>query len=130
MKENQQEEIDLGLVFRKIGEAFQKILVWFYQGTQFLLRNWIIILVLIVAGGSWVEGPAAQAPSASAAHAIPVTRVMDSELSIDTFQFASTSSKISCVGKSIPRQGKREVMVEPGVLESWESDHVGTSTTM
>lgn len=52
MKENQQEEIDLGLVFRKIGDAFRQVLVWFYQGTQFLLRNWIIILILVVGGAA------------------------------------------------------------------------------
>lgn len=44
------DEIDLGLVFRKIGDLWRSFLVWIFNCIQFVLRNWIILLVLIGLG--------------------------------------------------------------------------------
>jgi hypothetical protein len=50
MTQNNNEEIDLGLVFKKIGDFYRTFLVRLYRGFHFVLRNWIVFLLLIVAG--------------------------------------------------------------------------------
>lgn len=49
-KQHVNDEIDLGLVFRKIGDLWRGILVWIFNCIQFVIRNWIILLVLIGLG--------------------------------------------------------------------------------
>lgn len=50
MGQQSNDEIDLGLVFRKIQEWYRAFLVALYNGFRFLVKNWLIILILIVAG--------------------------------------------------------------------------------
>ncbi|MCH2489904.1 MAG: hypothetical protein MK211_07125 [Flavobacteriales bacterium] len=54
------DEIDLGLVFKKIGEQYRKFLLWLFHWFQFVLKHWIIILLIIilgaVAGYYWQKG--------------------------------------------------------------------------
>jgi hypothetical protein len=50
-QQNSSEEIDLGTIFDKVRDGYHGLLISFYRGVQFLLRNWIIIVVLILAGG-------------------------------------------------------------------------------
>lgn len=49
-KQSTNDEIDLGLVFKKIGEAWRWFLVRLYHSIQFLKRNWIVLFVLIALG--------------------------------------------------------------------------------
>lgn len=50
MTQNNNEEIDLGLIFTKIGDFYRAFLIWLYNSFHFILRNWIIFLVIIVSG--------------------------------------------------------------------------------
>lgn len=48
---NSSEEIDLDTIFGKVRDGYHGLLISFYRGVQFLLRNWILIAGLIIAGG-------------------------------------------------------------------------------
>jgi hypothetical protein len=50
MEQNSNDEIDLGLVYRKIGGLYKSLLIGFYKSIQFVSKNWLIFLSLIVAG--------------------------------------------------------------------------------
>lgn len=50
MEENNSEEIDLGFVIKKIGDSYRNLLVRLYRVSQFLIKNWIVLLILIIAG--------------------------------------------------------------------------------
>lgn len=50
MIEKHNDEIDLGLIFRKIKEAYNNLLVAGYNTVQFAKRFWIVLLVLIIGG--------------------------------------------------------------------------------
>jgi hypothetical protein len=50
MTQNSNDEIDLGLVYRKIGGLYKDFLVRFYKAIQFVFRNWLVFLILIVVG--------------------------------------------------------------------------------
>lgn len=50
-KQYTNDEIDLGLVFRKIGEAWNGFLIWIFNCIQFAKRNWVLLLILAVVGG-------------------------------------------------------------------------------
>ncbi|MCP4970414.1 MAG: hypothetical protein GY932_07470 [Arcobacter sp.] len=45
------DEIDLGIVFNKIKQGFNNILISLFKGFQFLLKHWWIIIILALAGG-------------------------------------------------------------------------------
>ena len=47
---NSSEEIDLNSVIRKIKESYHGFLISLFRGFQYLVRNWILILILAVAG--------------------------------------------------------------------------------
>lgn len=49
--QNQEDqEIDLALISKKIGSFFESVNASIFNGIQFFVRNWIIVLILIVAG--------------------------------------------------------------------------------
>ena len=50
MSANSNDEIDLGLIFRKIREGFRSLLVLGYQGVQFIFKYWIALLIIIIGG--------------------------------------------------------------------------------
>ena len=50
MSANSNDEIDLGLIFRKIREAFRGLLVMGYKTVQFVLKYWIALLIIIIGG--------------------------------------------------------------------------------
>lgn len=50
MAENNQQEIDLLFFVQKLNNAFKRGVVLLYNGLLFAKRNWIILLVLILAG--------------------------------------------------------------------------------
>lgn len=50
MSQKSNDEIDLGVIFEKIKEGYYNFLVFLYGLFKFILKSWIIILVLIVAG--------------------------------------------------------------------------------
>ncbi|QNJ97481.1 hypothetical protein [Constantimarinum furrinae] len=50
MAQNNNDEIDLGVVFRKLKEQYRNFLIWLYHCVQFVIRNIIILLVLLVVG--------------------------------------------------------------------------------
>ena len=50
MSANSNDEIDLGLIFRKIQEGFRSLLVLGYKGVQFIFKHWIALLIIIIAG--------------------------------------------------------------------------------
>lgn len=50
MAQNNQEEIDLFLVLDKINKAYHGFLASIYRGFQFIVKHWIILLILIVGG--------------------------------------------------------------------------------
>ncbi len=52
MGQNSNDEIDLGLVFRKIQEWYRKLLIALYHGFRFVLKNWLILIILIVGGAA------------------------------------------------------------------------------
>ena len=47
---NTNEEIDLMFIYNKIKETYNGLLLSFYRWIQFLLKNWIIVLLVIGAG--------------------------------------------------------------------------------
>jgi hypothetical protein len=47
---NEDQEVDLILISKKINNFFQRINASIFRAIQFFVRNWIIVLVLIVAG--------------------------------------------------------------------------------
>lgn len=49
-KENSQDNIDLFFVFRKTNELYKTFLISIFRALSFFIKNWIIILILIVAG--------------------------------------------------------------------------------
>ncbi|MDP2686902.1 MAG: hypothetical protein Q8O62_06755 [Aequorivita sp.] len=49
-QQNTSEEVDLGTIFGKVREGYHGMLISFYSGIQFLLRNWILILGIIILG--------------------------------------------------------------------------------
>lgn len=51
MEQNNNDEIDLGLILKKVSSAYKYLLIGLYRGYKFILRNWIIFLILIVIGG-------------------------------------------------------------------------------
>ncbi len=50
MTDKHNDEIDLGLVFRKMKEGYHSLLVSGYKGVQFVKRFWIVLLILIIGG--------------------------------------------------------------------------------
>ncbi len=50
MAQNNQEEIDLFLVLDKLNKAYRRLLASFYQGFRFVIKHWIVLLILIVGG--------------------------------------------------------------------------------
>lgn len=44
------QEVDLGTVYGNIRHGYHKLLINFYRGIQFILRTWIWILALLIAG--------------------------------------------------------------------------------
>ncbi len=44
------DEIDLGMLFKKLGDLWRSFLVRLFDCVQFVLRNWLIILLLLVLG--------------------------------------------------------------------------------
>jgi hypothetical protein len=50
MAQNNQEEIDLFLVLDKLNKAYRRLLASFYKGFQFIIKHWIVLLILIVGG--------------------------------------------------------------------------------
>lgn len=50
MSETTNDEIDLRFIFKKINELFKNISIGIYNSIQFFLRNWHIVLGLIIAG--------------------------------------------------------------------------------
>jgi hypothetical protein len=51
MSANSNDEIDLGLIFRKIKEIYHSLLVMAYHGVRFAAKHWIILTLLIIGGG-------------------------------------------------------------------------------
>ncbi|WP_428230739.1 hypothetical protein [Flavobacterium sp.] len=47
---NEDQEIDLVLISKKISKFFQRINTSIFRGIQFFIRNWIIVLILILVG--------------------------------------------------------------------------------
>ncbi len=50
MAQNNQEEVDLFLVFDKIKKGYHNFLASIYKAIQFIIKHWIILLILIVGG--------------------------------------------------------------------------------
>lgn len=46
----QSDEIDLGYILNTINKIFKKSLLLIFRGIEFVLRNWLIVLLLIIAG--------------------------------------------------------------------------------
>src|SRR6218665_1072314 len=44
------QEVDLGLISKKIGSFFSRINTSLFNAIHFFIRNWIIVLILVVAG--------------------------------------------------------------------------------
>lgn len=49
-QQNSSEEVDLGTIFGKLRDGYHGFLIFFYRFLQFLIRSWIVILLLIVCG--------------------------------------------------------------------------------
>ena len=47
---NEDQEIDLVLISKKISNFFQRINTSIFRGIQFFIRNWIIVLILVLTG--------------------------------------------------------------------------------
>ncbi|RUT70634.1 hypothetical protein D0817_09160 [Flavobacterium cupreum] len=47
---NDNQEIDLAQISKRIGGFFESVKTFVFNGIQFFVRNWIIVLILIVAG--------------------------------------------------------------------------------
>lgn len=52
MGQNSSDEIDLGVVFNKIKQGVNYILISIYNGIQFVFKHWWKLLILIIIGGS------------------------------------------------------------------------------
>ncbi len=50
MSQDHNDEIDLGVLLNKIGELWQRFLVFIYNCIRFVFKHWIVLLILIVAG--------------------------------------------------------------------------------
>lgn len=50
MAQNNQEEIDLFVVLDKLAKAYHRFLASVYKGIRFVIKNWIVLLILIVGG--------------------------------------------------------------------------------
>ncbi len=50
MAQRDSEEIDLGTIFGKVRDGYHNFLIALFRGSRFLLRNWILILGIIVVG--------------------------------------------------------------------------------
>lgn len=50
MAQNNHEEIDLFLVLDKLSKAYHRFLASVYQGIRFVVKHWIVLLILIVGG--------------------------------------------------------------------------------
>lgn len=50
MAQNNQEEIDLFLVLDKLTKVYHRLLASLYKGFRFVIRHWIVLLILIVGG--------------------------------------------------------------------------------
>jgi hypothetical protein len=50
MAQNNQEEIDLFFVLDKLSKAYHRFLASVYKGIQFVVKHWIVLLILIVGG--------------------------------------------------------------------------------
>ena len=50
MTQNNQEEIDLFLVLKKLNKAYHRFLASLYKGFRFVIKHWIVLLILIVGG--------------------------------------------------------------------------------
>jgi len=50
MADNKQEEIDLFLVLDKLTKAYHGLLASIYRGFRFVMKHWIVLLVLILGG--------------------------------------------------------------------------------
>lgn len=56
MAQNNQEEIDLFVLLKRLNKVYHGILASIYKGIRFVFKNWIVLTVLIVGGyflGSW-----------------------------------------------------------------------------
>lgn len=51
MKQNNTDEIDLGIVFNKIKQIYTNFLISIYKGIQFLIKHWWKILIIAIIGG-------------------------------------------------------------------------------
>tara|TARA_A100001391_G_scaffold157858_1_gene116162 strand:+ start:685 stop:1677 length:993 start_codon:yes stop_codon:yes gene_type:complete len=49
-QQHSSEEVDLGSIFNTVKEGYHNVLVIFYTFIQFLLKSWLIILILIASG--------------------------------------------------------------------------------
>ncbi len=52
MTQSSADEIDLGVVFSKIKESFNNLLISIYYGIQFLIKNWWIIFIVAIIGAA------------------------------------------------------------------------------
>ena len=50
MSQTNADEIDLGLIFSKIKNSFNNLLIRLYYGIQFLIKNWWVIGIILVLG--------------------------------------------------------------------------------
>ena len=50
MAQNNQEEIDLFLVLDKLTKAYHGLLASIYRGFRFVVKHWIVLLILILGG--------------------------------------------------------------------------------
>jgi hypothetical protein len=56
MAQNNQEEIDLFVLLKRLNKVYHGLLASIYKGIRFVFKNWIVLTVLIVGGyflGSW-----------------------------------------------------------------------------
>ena len=50
MSQNSNDEIDLGLIFRKAQEGYRRLLVLGYKGVQFIFKYWIALSIIVIGG--------------------------------------------------------------------------------
>ena len=50
MSQTNADEIDLGLIFSKIKNSFNNLLIRLYYGIQFLIKNWWVIGIILILG--------------------------------------------------------------------------------
>ncbi|KAA3623955.1 MAG: hypothetical protein DWP94_04625 [Flavobacterium sp.] len=56
MAQNNQEEVDLFVVLKRLNKVYQGFLASVYKGIRFVIKNWIVLTILIVGGyfiGGW-----------------------------------------------------------------------------